>query len=280
MRHELRDGPGRHGDVPHRPRADRRLHADGIAHRGGRHHVGGLRFPDRGQAARRGPGHQHADAGGPRAVAAGDHRHPADPGVPAAPERLQVRRRPRGEARAPAEGLGHGRGQQLRPHVQQPGQRDGREPRAAAAGARGARFARRLGRGPGDEVRAAGLHDGARLSAPGLPAARGRLAAAGVAGARLPGVHGARPDARPAAGIRVVRLTAAGVERADGRHTRFERPRRRSRSGSRGTRSSPAIPPPRRTRRTLASSCRSRTSAAAATSRTTRATFRSTMCSA
>ena len=53
MRHQLRDGPGRHGDLPHRPRADRRLHADGIAHRGGRHHVAGLRFPDRGQAARR-----------------------------------------------------------------------------------------------------------------------------------------------------------------------------------------------------------------------------------
>ena len=52
---------------------------------------------------------------------------------------------------------------------------------------------------------AAGLHARAGLSAPGLPTARGRDAAAGVAGAGLRGVHGAEPDARPAARVPVVR---------------------------------------------------------------------------
>ena len=42
-------------------------------------------------------------------------REPGAAGVPAAPERLQVRRRSRREARAAAEGLGHGGRQQLRP---------------------------------------------------------------------------------------------------------------------------------------------------------------------
>ena len=73
----LRQRPGRHGDVPHRPRADRRLHPDGLAHRGGRHHLARLRLTDRGEAARRGHRHQHPDPGGPRPVAAGDHQHPA-----------------------------------------------------------------------------------------------------------------------------------------------------------------------------------------------------------
>ena len=56
------------------PGAGGRLHADGLADGGGRHHVAGLRLPDRGAAARRRPGHEHADAGRPRPVAPGDQR--------------------------------------------------------------------------------------------------------------------------------------------------------------------------------------------------------------
>ena len=163
----------------------------------------GLRLADRGAAARRRHGHQHADPGRAWPVAAGDHRHARAPGVPAAPERLPVRRRPRREAGAAAEGLEHGGRQQLRPHVQQPAERDDREPGAAAAGASSRPGA--LGglvQDPAAEGAAAGLHAGGRLPDRVLSAAEGSDAAARRRSCpAYRGVHDAEPHARAAARV-------------------------------------------------------------------------------
>ena len=223
VRHQLGDRPGRHGDLPHGPGADRRLHADGLAHGGGRHHLAGLRTP----RSRRGcwtstpaPTRRRwsrAACGGRRSRAT-----PGAAGVPAAPERLQVRRRPRGEARAAAEGLEHGGGQQLRPHVEQPAERDGREPAAAAAGARGAGLARRPRPGPGSRRscrRATQLAPDYPHSR--LPAAEGGDAAARVARAGVRGVHGAGPGrtARRSRSRRATRRSRRPTTSPSGRRT-------------------------------------------------------------
>ena len=102
-------------------------------------------------------GREHPDAGRARPLAAGDHEHAGAAGVPAAPERLHVRRRSRGEARAAAERRRHRCGEQLRPRVQRPAERDRSEPPPAPAGDRVAGGARRPRAGPAAEVRPAGV---------------------------------------------------------------------------------------------------------------------------
>ena len=137
---------------------------------------------------------------------------PRAAGVPAAPERLPVRRRPRGEARAAAEGLEHRGRQQLRPHVEQPAERHHREPRAAAADARGGGRAGRTRPGSGAQGPAVGLHARGRTSRRCSirgPKGATPLRASLVAGVR--GMHRAEPHARPAVRVPVVQPAAADV---------------------------------------------------------------------
>ena len=85
-----------------------------------------------------------------RPLAPGDRR-PDAAGVPAAPERLDVRRGPRAEARAAAEGHQPGAHRRLRARLRRPAAGHGLEPRAAAAGGRAAGQPRRARQGAGAE---------------------------------------------------------------------------------------------------------------------------------
>ena len=91
------------GDLPARPRSRRWLHDARLGDRDRQVHPAGQHLAGRGPAARRRP-RRSGDAGRPRALAAADRRAD-EAGLPALPERLDVRRGSRAEARAVARRL-------------------------------------------------------------------------------------------------------------------------------------------------------------------------------
>ena len=99
--------------------------------------LAGRHLAGRGAAARR-RARRPGDAGRARPVAAGDAAGPTQQVFQLHPNGWHVRRGPRGEARAAAQGLRPGPDRQLRPRLQRPAAGDGREPGAAAAGGRAA----------------------------------------------------------------------------------------------------------------------------------------------
>ena len=227
LRHRAGRRPGRHGQLPPRPGAGRRLHADGLADDRRRHQLAQPDVAARRPAARRRPGQRQRDARRARALPAGDqlrHRRRTRQVFQLHPERVEVRGRPHREARAAAGGPA------LRPQLERPGAGHGLQPRAAPAGARAAGRARRLVQDPAPKVVPAGYELVARLRPRGYPRPEGRDAAPRLARARVPAVHGAGPDARPAARVPVVLVAGPGVAQPDRRHAGRERPGARTRS--------------------------------------------------